>query len=178
MAASASSEGFQQCYNAQVAPWTLSSSWRCSDGADGGYERERSRAFRLPVLLDAVKETFDAQPERVLADAGYCNERDLKDLEKRGVDGYVAPGREGKQAATRDLEKHPATGRMVEKLATPAGRAAYAERKWLSEAPNGWIKHVLGFKRFSLRGLAKPTVRVGLGVSRVNVKRLHVLMAA
>ena len=79
----------------------------------------------------------------MLADAGYCNERDLKDLEERGVDGYVAPGREGKQAATRDLEKHPATGRMVEKLATPAGRAAYAERKWLSEAPNGWIKHVL-----------------------------------
>ena len=44
---------------------------------------------------------------------------------------------------------------MVEKLATPAGRTAYAERKWLSEAPNGWIKHVLGFRRFSLRGLAK-----------------------
>ena len=67
----------------------------------------------------------------------------------------MAPGREGKTAATRDLKNHPATGRMVEKLATPAGRAAYAERKWLSEAPNGWIKHVLGFRRFSLRGLAK-----------------------
>ena len=37
-------------------------------------------------------------------------------------------------------------GRIVEKLATPAGRAAYAERKWLSEAPHGWIKHVLGFR--------------------------------
>ena len=23
------------------------------------------------------------------------------------------------------------------------------------EAPNGWIKHLLGFRRFSLRGLAK-----------------------
>ena len=60
----------------------------------------------------------------------------------------MAPGREGKQTATRDLKAHPATGRMVEKLATPAGRTAYAERKWLSEAPNGWIKHVLGFRRF------------------------------
>ena len=30
----------------------------------------------------------------------------------------------------------------------------HAERKWLSEAPNGWM-HVLGFRRFSLRGLAK-----------------------
>ena len=110
--------------------------------------------------------------------AGYCNERDLKDLEKRGIDGHVAPGREGKQTATRDLKDHPATGRMVEKLATPAGRAAYAERKWLSEAPYGWIKHVLGFRRFSLRGLAKVRCEWDLVCLALNVKRLHVLMAA
>ena len=88
------------------------------------------------------------------SDAGYCNERDLTELETRGVDGYVATGREDKKVAARNLKKHPATGRMVEKLSTPAGRAVYAERKWLSEAPYGWIKHVLGFRRFSLRGLA------------------------
>ena len=102
----------------------------------------------------------------------------MKNLEKRGVDGYVAPGREGKQAATRNLEEHPATGRMLEKLATPAGRAVYAQRKWLSEAPNGWIKHVLGFRRFSLRGLAKARGEWDLVCLALNVKRLHVLMAA
>ena len=168
-----SNEGFQQCYNAQVAvdaeqQLVVATDLTANASDQGG----------LPVLLDAVNETFDAQPATVLADAGYCNERDLKDLEKRGVDGYVAPGREGKQAATRDLEKHPATGRMVEKLATPAGRAAYAERKWLSEAPNGWIKHVLGFRRFSLRGLAKVRGEWDLVCLALNVKRLHVLMAA
>ena len=47
--------------------------------------------------FDEVKETFDAQPETVLADAGYCNERDLSELEAQGIDGYVAPGREGKR---------------------------------------------------------------------------------
>ena len=104
--------------------------------------------------------------------------RDLTDLEKRGIDGYVAPGREGKQTATRDLKAHPATGRMVEKLATPAGRTAYAERKWLSEAPNGWIKHVLGFRRFSLRGLAKVRCEWDLVCLALNVKRLQPLMAA
>ena len=107
----------------------------------------------------------------MLADAGYCNERDLTDLEKRGIDGYVALGREGKQTATRDREAHPATARMVEKLATPAGRTAYAERKWLSEAPNGWIKHVLGFRRFSLRGLAKVRCEWDLVCLALNVKR-------
>ena len=137
-----SNEGFQQCYNAQV---TVDAEHQLVVATD--LTANASDQGELPVLLNAVKETFAAQPETVLADAGYCNERDLTDLEKRGIDGYVALGREGKQTATRDREAHPATARMVEKLATPAGRTAYAERKWLSEAPNGWIKHVLGFRR-------------------------------
>ena len=168
-----STDGFQQCYNAQTA-------------VDAGQQlvvaaevtANASDQGALPVLLDAVAETLDAQVETVLADAGYCNERDLTDLEARGIDGYVAPGREGKQAVTRDLETHPATGRMVEKLATPAGRAVYAQRKWLSEAPLGWVKHVLGFRRFSLRGLAKVRGEWDLVCLALNVKRLHVLMAA
>ena len=168
-----SNEGFQQCYNAQV---TVDAEHQLVVATD--LTANASDQGELPVLLDAVKETFDAQPETVLADAGYCNERDLTDLEKRGVDGYVAPGREGKQTATRDLKAHPATGRMVEKLATPAGRTAYAERKWLSEAPNGWIKHVLGFRRFSLRGLAKVRCEWDLVCLALNVKRLQPLMAA
>ena len=168
-----SNEGFQQCYNAQVAV----------DGEHQlvvatGLTANASDQGELPVLLDTVNETFDAQPATVLADAGYCNERDLTDLEQRGIDGYVAAGREGKQAATRNLEEHPATGRMIDKLKTKAGRAVYAQRKWLSEAPNGWIKHVLGFRRFSLRGLAKARCEWHLVCLALNVKRLHVLKPA
>ena len=51
-------------------------------------------------------------------------------------------------------------------------------RKWLSEAPHGWIKHVLGFRRFSLRGLANVRAEWVLVCLALNVKRLHVLMAA
>ena len=166
-------EGFQQCYNAQAAvdaehQLVVATDVTANASDQGG----------LPVLLDAVQERFDAQPETVLADAGYCNERDLTELETRGVDGYVATGREDKKVAARNLKKHPATGRMVEKLSTPAGRAVYAERKWLSEAPYGWIKHVLGFRRFSLRGLAKVRGEWDLVCLAVNAKRLHLLMAA
>ena len=168
-----SSEGFQQCYNAQAAVDADNQLVVATE-----VTAKASDQGALPVLLDAVNETLGAQPETVLADAGYCNEGDLADLEQRGVDGYVAAGREGKKAAKRDLEKHPATARMVQKLATPAGRAAYAERKWLSEAPNGWIKHVLGFRRFSLRGLAKVRCEWDLVCLALNVKRLHVLRAA
>ena len=66
---------------------------------------------------------------------------------------------------------------MAKKLATAAGRAAYAERKWLSEAPHGWIKHVLGFRRFSLRGLAKACGEWDLVCLALNMKRLQPLMA-
>lgn len=113
----------------------------------------------------------------MLADAGYSNERDNADVETRGVDGYVSPEREGRAATPRDLQNHPATRRMFEKLATPAGREADAARKWLSEAPNGWIKYVLEFRRFSQRGLAKARGERDLVCLALNVKRLQPLMA-
>ena len=44
--------------------------------------------------------------------------------------------------------------------------------------PYGWIKHALGFRHFSLRGLAKVRCEWDLVCLALNVKRLHVLMAA
>ena len=118
-------------------------------------------------LLEEVEETFEEKPKQVLADAGYCNEGDLQALEARGVDGYVALGREGKQAVGVDPRKYPARSRMGKKLASLAGQVEYARRKW-AEAPHGWIKERLGFRRFSLRGLQsveRTWGPVGLGVS-------------
>ena len=131
----------------------------------------------MPALLDEVHSRFEARPHTVLADAGYCNERDLQELEARGIDGYVALGREGKKTTVVDPERHRATQRMAEKLATPAGRRSYASRNWLCEAPNGWVKQVLGFRRFSVRGLSKVQGEWDLVCMALNVKRLQVLMA-
>ena len=117
-------------------------------------------------------------PRRCWRMRGYCNEADLKALEARGVDGYVALGREGRRAVAVDAAKHPAKARMAEKLATAPGRVQYARRKWLSEAPNGWIKEVLGFRRFSLRGLNKVQGEWDLVCLALNVKRLPGLQAA
>ena len=114
----------------------------------------------------------------MLADAGYCNERDLSLLEDRGVDAYVALGREGKEAAEADAESRPATARMGKKLAAPAGRAAYARRKWLSEAPNGWIKQAMDFRRFGVRGLHKVRGEWALVCLALKIKRMQGLVAA
>ena len=85
----------------------------------------------------------------------------------------MATGREGKTAATRDLEKHPATDPTIEKPAAEVGREAYAERKWLSKTPYDWIKHVLGFRRFSLRGRANVRGEWDLVCLALNVTRLQ-----
>ena len=92
---------------------------------------------------------------RVLADAGYCNEPNLKALKERDIDGYVPLAREGKATTDPDPDKYPAKARMAEKLATDEGRRRYARCKWMAEAPVGWIKEVLGFRRFSFRCLRK-----------------------
>ena len=167
-----SSEGFQQCYNAQVAVsgenQLIVATEVSSNASDQGW---------ILPLVEEVRTTFGEQPETVLADAGYCNEGDLAALEERAVDAYVALGREGKQEVGVNADQYPATARMGKKLATSAGRAQYAQRKWLSEAPNGWIKEILGFRRFSLRGLTKVQGEWDLVCLALNVRRMQRLLA-
>ena len=111
----------------------------------------------------------------MLADAGYRNERDLQELEARGIDGYVALGREGRAASGRS-PRGAATRRMQRKLDTPQGQHTYAQRKWLVEAPIGWIKRILGFRQFGLRGLHPVQGQWDLVCLALNVKRLHRLL--
>ncbi len=165
-----SSEGYQQCYNAQVvvdgSHQLIVASGVTSNASDQGH---------LVGLLDEVETVYGERPDTVLADAGYCNESDLAKLEGRGVDGYVALGRESRRDIAVDARKCPAKARMAEKLSTPAGRKQYAQRKWLSEAPNGWIKEVLGFRRFSLRGLDPVRCEWELVCLALNIRRLQTL---
>jgi len=167
-----SAEGFQQCYNAQVAVegknQLIVAVEVSSNASDQG---------RLTPLVQEVESTHGRRPATVLADAGYCNEADLAKLQALGVDGHVALGREGRRAVEVDAEKHPAKAAMAKKLATEAGRAQYAERKWLSEAPIGWIKEALGFRRFSVRGLNKVQGEWDLVCLALNVKRMQGLQA-
>ena len=168
-----STEGFQQCYNAQLA-------------VDGDHQiivatevsAKASDQGQMMGLLEEVEETFEQQPKQVLADAGYCNEADLQALEARGVEGYIALGREGKRAVEIDPRKYPARSRMGKKLASLAGQVAYARRKWIAEAPHGWIKEGLGFRRFSLRSLQSVRGEWDLVCLALNIKRISALMAA
>ena len=164
-------EGFQQCYNGQLA---VDEEFQLI--VANGLSNNASDNGELIGLVETTKETLKATPEIVLADAGYRNEADLVALEARHIDGYVSLGREGTNQAKSDAEKHPATARMAEKLASADGKARYAERKGLVEPVNGWIKNILGFRRFSVRCLQAVRGEWDLVCLATNLRRMQPLM--
>ena len=127
---------------------------------------------RLPVLLAAVKANLGHDAEQVLADAGFRSEAVFEQLKDSPSELIVALGREGKQAVSIDANQYPHTAAMDAKLRAPRGQAAYRKRKWLVEAPNGWIKSVLGFRQFSLRGLEKVQAEFKLVCLALNLRRM------
>lgn len=165
-------EGFQQCYNGQLAVdgefQLIVANHQGNNPSDNGQ--------LIPLLTDA-EAILEARPERCLADAGYRKEEDCQALEERGIDGYISLRKEGKTPHTPDRDRYPATGRMAEKLSTADGKARYSQRKHLVEAVNGWIKHILGFRQFSMRGLTAAKGEWDLVCLALNLRRMRPLMA-
>jgi transposase len=164
-------DGFQQCYNAQAAvdegSQLIVATALTNGAADNG---------QLLPMVEAVQDNTGALPAVTLADSGYASEATfvaLEALEARGLTAVVALGREGKTGRALDPERYPATQRMAERLATAEGRAHYRRRKVIPEPVFGWIKKVLGFRRFSVRGLTAVTGEWHLVCLAQNLKRLH-----
>ena len=67
---------------------------------------------------------------------------------------------------------------MAHRLKTPAGRARYALRKQTPEPVFGIIKSALGFRQFSLRGLAGARGEWSLVTMAWNIKRLFACVPA
>jgi transposase len=161
---------FEQCYNAQAAV----------DGesqlivANGLTNNAADNSELLP-MVDAVKNNLGQLPKRVLTDSGYRSEQAFGGLEEKGVEALVALGREGKNRAAIDPKSYPATARMAERLASAEGQAHYRRRKVIVEPIFGWVKHVMGFRQFSLRGLTKVKGEWSLVCLALNVRRLWAL---
>jgi hypothetical protein len=133
---------------------------------------------QLVPMLDAVKANTGQAPKQALADAGYRSEQNIQALAGSPTELVVAMGREGKRCADVDASKNPHTAAMAAKLQTDDGKAAYRRRKWLAEPPNGWIKSVLGFRQFSLRGLHRVQAEFKLVCLALNLRRMCGLTAA
>ncbi len=117
----------------------------------------------LKPMVNRVIENCGAVPEVMTADTGYFSKENVDTCEERGIDPYIAVGRKNDDASpgTRNPPPVPETpeqqakNKMREKLNTTEGKAIYSRRKVIVEPPFGQIKEARGFRRFSLRGIAK-----------------------
>ncbi len=162
--------GFDYCYNAQTAVDEANHIIVAAEVVNTS-----SDVQQLPMVLAAVRAHTESNPQQVLADAGYRSEAVMAELVQIQPDTelVIALGREGKaQARPTDEQRYPHTVAMQAKLTTDKGKADYRKRKWIAEPPNGWIKNVLGFRQFSMRGVKKAQAEFTLVCMALNLRRM------
>ncbi len=175
--------GFAQCYNAQAGVAAGSLLVVTHDVVQAPNDK-REIAPTL-VQLDALPAELGAV-ETLLADTGYFSAANVKACADAGIDPLIAMGRQShyEPLAERFAPAPPApidptpVDAMAHALKTPEGKALYALRKQTPEPVFGIIKSVLGFRRFSLRGLEAVKGEWSLVTMAWNVKRIFALSAA
>ncbi len=163
--------GFDPAYNGQTAVDDMAHIIVAAELINNA-----SDVRELPRMVEAVKDTLGAYPEQTLADAGYRSEAVFAAL-AGCTDLVVAIGREGKSHRPINEASLPLTAAMVAKMNTQEARNAYRRRKWLVEPPNGWIKNVLGFRQFSMRGLHRVQAEWKLVCMALNLRRMATMQA-
>lgn len=173
--------GFDQHYNVQLA--VDQESYLVVANTLSNHPNDYAEA--IPTL-----EAIDAQvgkPQAAALDNGYFSVDNIEGIEARGVEPYIATGREPHHKSWRawfaELPAPPSeeaspTVKMAYKLRTEIGKAIYNLRKSTVEPVIGIIKEVLGFRQFSLRGLAAAAGEWCLVCLAFNLKRLHVLLGS
>lgn len=145
-------DGFIQGYNAQAAVDAKAQVIVAHDltdcAADGG---------QLVGMVDAVKANTGQNPAQISADSGYCSEANIQAMEDRGVDAFIATGRQkhGDPAADGGTSKTPKTEEMRERLRQGGFEGPYRLRKQTAEPVFGQIKHARGFRQFLMRGMKR-----------------------
>ncbi len=172
-------QGVDQHYNAQVAVDQAS----LLIVANTLSNHPNDQAEALPTL-DAIPAEVGTPPAGAL-DNGYFSARTIEQMEARHIEPYIATGREPHHRSWRtyfaELPAPPPADaspreKMAYKLQTRIGKAIYGLRKSTVEPVIGIIKEVLGFRQFSLRGLAAAAGEWCLVCLAFNLKRLHVLL--
>jgi transposase len=126
------------------------------------------------------------RPAAVLVDTGYDNAGQIEAVEKGGQTlVYCKPQSKNKVPAKRTYRLTrqrqailKQRAKMRERLAQAEGARLYARRQVLSEAPFHVIKNILGFRRFSLRGLHKVNLEWLLLAVAYNCRKMAPLSAA
>src|SRR4028118_1680053 len=150
-------QGFDQHYNAQVA--VDQASLLIVATTLSNHPNDQREA--LPTVEAIAPQLGQAQ--RAALDTGYFSANTIQGLLSRGIDPYIATGRQPDhiswQALLAQLPVPPENAtdkvKMAYKLNTDEGKAVYRLRKSTVEPVLGTIKETIGFRQFSWRGLTK-----------------------
>jgi len=173
-----SNAGFDQHYNVQVA--VDQETMLIVAPALSNHPNDKQEA---EPTLEAISPKV-GQPTAAALDNGYFSEANVAALERRGIEPYIATGREPHHKSwhsffdemPKPAEEASPQVKMAYKLQTEIGQAIYRLRKCTVEPVIGIIKEILGFRQFSLRGLAAATGEWCLVCLAFNLKRMHTLM--
>lgn len=173
--------GYDQQYNAQVAV-TQDTMLILATSLSNHPNDKREVEPTLDTLSPKL-----GQPTGAALDNGFFSERNILALEQRHIEPYIATGREphyksvdvllGNLPAAPPTDASPKEN-MAYKLASEIGKEIYRLRKCTVEPVIGIIKEVLGFRQFSLRGLANAAGEWCLVCLAFNLKRMHTLFVA
>jgi hypothetical protein len=166
-----SHDGFVQAYNAQAAVDADSQVIVAQT-----LTNKVGDVQQLVPMVAQIKENNARQAQELSADAGYCSEENLKELNRRHIRGYVATGRQqhGRASATGARGRKPGTRveAMRRKLQRGGFRSRYRLRKQVAEPVFGQIKQARGFRQFLLRGLEKVAGEWSLLCTAHNLLKL------
>ena len=172
-------DGFVQAYNAQAA---VEADFQLIVGQS--VTQATNDKEQLLPMVEKIEEQSGHRPEEILADSGYCSEKNLEGLEsedqpEQQMVGYIATERlkhgEYKEPCPRGPLPPGATrvDRMRRKLKTKVGKAVYAARKAIVEPVFGQIKQARGFRQFLLRGIEKVRREWAMVCLTHNILKLY-----
>ena len=167
-------DGFVQAYNAQIAvepDFQLIVGQQVTQAANDKQQ--------MQPLVEVIQEQAGQKPAEVVSDSGYCSEANLKYLENKKIEGFVAVDRESYRDREQPCPRGPLpkgatrVDRMRRKLQTKNGAAVYSTRKTIVEPVFGQIKQARGFRQFLLRGLKKVQGEWAIICLTHNILKLH-----
>lgn len=183
--------------------------------------------YQLIPMLQKLEKQYQVTPKQLVADAGYCSEKNITALLKHQVEGFIATGRpewmhHTKKKTEKQSQDQPPVQSFAEpiperiesikpsesipspssspplptpippkengythrlgyslvetmklKLSTPLGKEVYKKRGNLSESPFGFIRRVMKFNQFSLRGLQNVQGEANLLILAYNLRKYY-----
>jgi transposase len=144
--------GWLQGYTAQAVA-TEQQIIVAADVIKSGNERARLEPMVNQALTQLQRAGVDAQPQVVLADAGFFNTGQIERLRQRAIRPLVSPDASGRRTPGLTRRK-PAYDQMRREIASDDGAELYKRRSQIIEPVFAHTKTLRRTDRFQRRGLA------------------------